>query len=273
LNKKEKKLSNSTTTQSNDQYSLPKILGIWALAAVPMGILGWVVAPALSADLDPLAAGTTRMWALTVGLVWQFVLSMIIVRREEGDLRWATIRRRLWLNTPRNPKSGKPQARLWLWVVPGILLFYLAGVALSPILNPLWVSLFPFLAEPPSFAFGSLLESSDILARLVGNWGFVALFVLMSVFNIFGEELLFRGTLLPKMNGVFGKWNWVANGLLFTLYHVHQPWGYLSGLFVNALLFALPAKRFRSTWMAIIIHGAQTVFFMFLILGLVLGLA
>jgi hypothetical protein len=113
------------------QYSLAKILGIWALAAVPMGIIGWVVAPALSADLDPLAAATTRLWALSVGLIWQFVLSMIIVRLEEGDLRWATIRRRLRLNTPRNPKSGKPQARLWLWVVPFVGIFFLSGVVLA----------------------------------------------------------------------------------------------------------------------------------------------
>jgi len=66
------------------QYSLAKILGIWALAAVPMGILGWVVAPALSADLDPLAAATTRIWALNVGLIWQFVLSMIIAKLDFG---------------------------------------------------------------------------------------------------------------------------------------------------------------------------------------------
>ena len=255
------------------QYSLAKILGIWALAAVPMGILGWVVAPALSADLDPLAAATTRLWVLSVGLIWQLVLTMIIVRREEGDLRWATIRRRLRLNTPRNPNSGKPQARLWLWVVPFVGIIFLSGVVLAPKLEPLWVSLFPFLAEPPSFAFGSIVESPDIMARLVGNWGFVALIVLQSAFNIFGEEFLFRGALLPKMNGVFGKWDWVANGLLFSLYHVHQPWGFLSGLFEDIFLFALPAKRFRSTWMAIIIHGAQSVFFLFIVLGLVLGFA
>lgn len=255
------------------QYSLAKILGIWALAAVPMGILGWVVAPALSADLDPLAAATTRIWALTVGLIWQFVLSMIIVRREAGDLRWATIRRRLRLNTPRNPKSGKPQARLWLWVVPFVGIFFLSVIVLAPKLEPLWVSLFPFLAEPPSFAFGSLLESPDIMAQLVGNWGFVALIVLLSVFNIFGEGFLFRGALLPKMNGVFGKWDWVANGLLFTLYHVHQPWGFLSTLIEDIFAITFPAKRFRSTWMAIIIHGAQSVFFLVIVLGLVLGLA
>ena len=260
-------------TEMGEQYSLARILGIWALAAVPMGILGWVVAPALSADLDPLAAATTRLWALTVGLIWQFVLSMIIVRQEEGDLRWATVKRRLRLNTPRDPKTGETRRRLWLWVVPFIILFFLAAIVLGPTLDSTWASLFPFLAEPPSFGFGSLLESPDIMARLVGNWGFVALIVLMSVSNIFGEEFLFRGALLPKMNGVFGKWDWVANGLLFTLYHIHQPWLWLSGLFEDMFLFAFPAKRFRSTWMSIIIHGSQSVFFLFIVLGLVLGLA
>ena len=255
------------------QYSLVQILGIWALAAVPMGILGWVIAPALSSDSDPLAAANTRIWALTVGLIWQFVLAMIIVRHEEGDLHWETIRRRLRLNTPRNRRSGTPQARLWLWTVPAMLLFVLSVIVVAPILDPLWVSLFPFLAEPPSFAFASILESPDIKAQLVGNWGFVALFLFFSVFNIFGEELLFRGVLLPKMNGVFGKWDWIANGLLFTLYHVHQPWGYLSAWIEDIFAFTLPAKLFRSTWMPIIVHSVQVVFILFLILGIVLGLA
>jgi hypothetical protein len=29
----------------SDQYSLAKILGIWVLAAAPMGILSWIVFP------------------------------------------------------------------------------------------------------------------------------------------------------------------------------------------------------------------------------------
>ena len=32
------------------------------------------------------------------------------------------------------------------------------------------------------------------------------------IFNyILGEELLFRGVLLPRMNGGIGRWDWVAN--------------------------------------------------------------
>ena len=75
------------------------------------------------------------------------------------------------------------------------------------------------------------------------------------------------------MNGAFGKWDWVANGLMFTLYHVHQPWGYLSAWIEDVFALTLPAKLFRSTWMTIIVHSTQVVFILFLILGLVLGLA
>ena len=107
---------------------------------------------------------------------------------------------------------------------------------------------------------------------MVGAWNILALFTVSAIFNtILGEELLFRGLLLPRMNKVFGKWDWVVNGILFGLYHLHQPWGILS---VGALfLFAFPTKRFRSAWFGIIAHSGQSVFFIFLMLGLVLGLA
>jgi hypothetical protein len=40
------------------QYSLAQILGVWAAAAVPMGVLAWIVAPWLRDQLggdDPFA--------------------------------------------------------------------------------------------------------------------------------------------------------------------------------------------------------------------------
>jgi hypothetical protein len=42
----------------------------------------------------------TRGCFITVGLIWQFVLAMIIIRQDEGHLSWARIRRRCWLNAP-----------------------------------------------------------------------------------------------------------------------------------------------------------------------------
>jgi uncharacterized protein len=265
----------ASSGRQGGQYSLGKIMGIWALAAVPMGILSWIVLPTLASDpdADPLGFGVARLSLLTLGLIWLFVLSMIVVRREEGDLRWATVKRRLRLNAPRDPESGQPRARLWLWVVPFLMAVAAVDAVLNTPLKNVWVSVLPFFAEPAGYSLDAVFESREILARLEGAWWFFALFVVQAAFNtILGEELLFRGVLLPKMEGVFGRGSWVANGVLFGLYHVHQPWGMPNSI-VTGLLYTFPAYRYRSTWMSVILHSAQSVFFAFLVLGVVLGLA
>ena len=193
-----------------EQYSLAKILGIWVLAAAPMGVLGWIVLPLLAPDAgsDPFGFGITRLVLLALGLVWLFVLSMIIVHREEGDLRWATVKRRLRLNTLRDPRNGRPRARLWLWVVPFLVAVALVQLVLNTPIENVWVSVFPFLAEPQGYSQDAIFQSQEILRRLEGAWWFFALFVIQAVFNtILGEEFLFRGVLLPKMEGMFGRFS------------------------------------------------------------------
>jgi membrane protease YdiL (CAAX protease family) len=266
----------NAASERGQQYSLGRILGIWALAAVPMAILSWIIFPAISPDFnsDPLGAGVTRFVLLLIGLIWLFILSMIIVRREEGDLRWATVKRRLRLNTPRDPKTGETRRKLWLWVIPFLIGIAVWELALTSYVDGLWVSLFPFFAEPPGYSLGAILDSKEILDRLVGAWWFFALFVVNAIFNtILGEEFLFRGVLLPRMEGVFGRWSWVANGVLFGFYHLHQPWGIPGSVISGVFLYAFPSWRFRSTWMGIIVHSAQSVYFAFLIFGVVSGLA
>ena len=264
------------TGVAESQYSLARILGIWALAAVPMAILGWLVYPTVAPDSrsDPLGAGVSRIVLLTIGLFWQFVLAMLIVRQEAGDLRWTTIKRRLRLNGPLDPASGEGRARLWLWVIPFVAGIVVWEVALGPYVTRLWVSMVPFLAEPPGFSMNAVFASREVLARLVGAWWFLGLYLANAVFNtVLGEEFLFRGVLLPRMEGVFGKWSWLANGALFGCYHLHQPWSIPANAISGAFLVAFPSWRFRSTWMGIIVHSVQSVYFMFLILGVVLGLA
>ena len=91
----------------------------------------------------------------------------------------------------------------------------------------------------------------------------------MLVFNtVLGEELLFRGFLLPRMNGAFGRGDWVANGLLFTGYHLHVPWA-MPATLLDMFTLAYPTKRYRSAWIGIAVHSAQSVFFALLILTLV----
>jgi membrane protease YdiL (CAAX protease family) len=93
------------------------------------------------------------------------------------------------------------------------------------------------------------------------------------LFNYFlGEELLFRGILLPKMRGVFGKWDWVANSALFALYHLHRPVQML-GFIVGGLAWSMPSRHFRSIWFAIILHGIEGIFLLVGVFAVVSGWA
>ncbi|SRR6266498_2667342 len=265
-------MENKNNISAIPQYSLTKILLVWAAAAIPMGILGWFVAPALALNSrNPIFV---RQAVLTVGLIWQFVLVAFLLYRETGTLRRSTLKQHLWLNTPRSPQTGETRSRLWWWLVPAILLTAIYELQIGGIFDTLWVSIFPFFAEPQGFSFAAALDTPEAKSQLVGAWDVLGIFLLSALFNTFlGEELLFRGLLLPRMAGVFGKWDWVINGLLFGLYHLHQPWVIFSAVIEGILLFALPSRYFRSSWFGIIAHSGESIYFAILILGLVLGLA
>jgi membrane protease YdiL (CAAX protease family) len=256
--------------QETGQYTFWQIIGIWLAAGAPMWVLGWLVYPSLSAGLPPVDAGLLRIKLFTAGLIWQFVLSMLILYREERNIRIETIRRRFWLNGPVSPRTGQKDRRLWWVILPLFFLMIVLELGLDPVLNGTWTKIFPFLAEPQGYSPETLF-APELRFLWVGAWDLLALQVVLSLFNTFlGEEFLFRGVLLPRMKGAFGRWDWVANGVLFGLYHLHQPWG-LPGNIVSGLLLAFTGKRYRSNWFPIILHSGQSVYFIVLILGLVLA--
>jgi membrane protease YdiL (CAAX protease family) len=129
----------------------------------------------------------------------------------------------------------------------------------------------PSITGPSPRDFADFLGSDRGEAFFSGAWGWFAVVGVFVVFNtVIGEELLFRGLLLPRMRGVFGRRDWVANGALFALYHLHQPWVIPGTLVEGIFLEAYPSRRFQSAWMGIIVHSAQSVFVIVFVLTLVL---
>jgi len=240
------------------QYTLAGVLGTWAAAALPMAALAWLVAPWLASTMDgPTALPRALLGCLTAGLVWQFMLVLILVHREQRTLRWAVVKDALWLHRPRHPKTGQRGGWAWLVIVPLII----AVVAAEMI---------PALPTPGDRDMGLFLESESGQNFLSGNWTWFALIVTMGIFNtVLGEELLFRGLLLPRMSGVFGRWDWAANGVLFGLYHLHVPWA-IPRTFLDTFILAYPSRRYRSALIGIAVHSAQTVVISALVLALVL---
>jgi uncharacterized protein len=242
-----------------EQYSLAKILGIWAAAALPMGALAWVVAPLVAGRLDgPLALPRALLGLLTVGLIWQFVLVVVLVYRERGSLRWPVLKDALWLQSPRSPTTGRVGGRLWLVIIPCALLLGAEGFI-------------PTLPPVASHDFAVFVESEAGREFFSGNWVFYAVEVVLVVFNtVLGEELLFRGVLLPRMRGAFGRFDWIANGVLFAAYHLHMPWVIPETLLIDTFAMAYPSRRYRSALIGIIVHTIPSVVVLALVLALVL---
>ncbi|MFT3833292.1 MAG: CPBP family intramembrane metalloprotease [Micropruina sp.] len=240
------------------QYSLRGVLGVWAAAALPMAALAWLVAPALAASWGgPTGFAKALILCLTAGLIWQFVLVLVLVHRETGSLRWRSVAAALWLRRPSDAATGRVGGRLW-W----ILLPALAVVGVEQLL--------PSLPMPGDRDLGAFLSSDAGQQFFAGNWVWFAVVVVMALFNtVLGEELLFRGLLLPRMRGVFGRADWLANGVLFAFYHLHMPWVIPMAL-LDSLALAYPSRRYRSAWLGIIVHSVQSVLIVAATLVLVL---
>ena len=240
------------------QLSRRAVAAVWAAAALPMAALSWVVAPRLADGLSgPAPLAKALLVCLAVGVVWQGVLVLGLVAREQRTLRWPVVRDALWLRAPRSPRTGRAGGRVWWVVLPFVLVFALGD-------------LLPSLPHDAGRDFGEVLGSPEGEAFLHGSWGWFAVIVTGFVFNtVLGEELLFRGYLLPRMNGAFGERDWVANGVLFAAYHLHVPWAIPAAL-IDTVALAYPAKRYRSAWMGIAVHSVQTVFLTLAVLMLVL---
>jgi membrane protease YdiL (CAAX protease family) len=241
------------------QYSRRGILATWAAAAVPMGLLTWGAAPLLAHSLDgPSAWPRAIALAMTVGLVWQGVLVVLLVRRETGSLRWPVVKQALWLRAPVSPRSDRVGGRLWWVLVP---------LTLALVVK----EMLPSLPSPDDRDLGTFLASAEGQQWLSGNWVWFSVIVTMFLFNtVLGEELLFRGLLLPRMNGAFGRADWIANGVLFGLYHLHVPWAMYKSVLGGTFVLAYPTKRYRSALIGIAVHSVNSVVFTALVLALVL---
>lgn len=258
--------SKTSIKKEDEQYSLAKIIVIWALATAPMAFFAYFVTPAVIKyfNIPSSIPAFLVFWPFMIlGLIWQFVLSLIIVHKECGDIKWQTIKKRMQYNKPSNPKTGKYSYKLFWWVIPFIAFSYLSQYIPLPDIS----SVLPFINDLPQYNLQQVISP-----EYKGAWWLLGLTLITIPFNYFlGEEFLFRGILLPKMRGVFGKWDWFVNGVFFGFYHLHKPLGILHQIIFSGVILSLPYKLFRSNWLAVIIHGSEAIVALVIICQIILG--
>lgn len=248
------------------QYTLTQIIVLWLLVTVPMGIARFWIFPQFQ-DVVPLHPGIFFWWLMILGMVWQFVLSVTVLKVELKTLYWSALKARLWLNHPLDRKSQQAnQARYWLTIPVILYTFVLESYGTLDFVQDWFLRVFPSLTPPDTILIRSLATP-----EFRGAWYLVGMVLFSSLFNyLLGEELFFRGILLPKMEGVFGQWAWAANGILFATYHVHKieevPIFIVGSIFISYL-----NQRYRSFYPGLIVHGVEFIPFFTIITLFVAG--
>jgi hypothetical protein len=77
----------------------------------PMAVLTFIVGPAIMPHTR-LYPGLVHWTLMVVGMGWQFVVSLAVLRHELGGLRWAAVKQRIRWNPPLDPVSGRPRRAL-----------------------------------------------------------------------------------------------------------------------------------------------------------------
>lgn len=188
---------------------------------------------------------------VTFGLpLFAILLAAFVFYRLEGrPWAWAAFRDRMRLQ--------KPTARDWYWTLGLILVTIFAGAIWSPVAR-LFAGI-QFYTPPPEFVtvMTGVRDGTFGGMDMSGRWDIFALMALcLIVLNIGGEELWWRGIILPRQELVFGKWTWLLHGVLWNLFHFfyHSSAASVVSYMVATIPISFVAQQTRNTWPGIIAH-------------------
>ncbi len=128
----------------------------------------------------------------------------------------------------------------------------------------------PLLLDPrASINAATLTEFAG--GRLAGNWLIIVLFAVQIFFNVAGEELWWRGYVLPRQELAFGRRAWLVHGLLWWGFHAFKWWDLVTVLPLT-LILSYAAQRSRNNWVPTVAHLLANSLLALLVLAGVVGL-
>jgi membrane protease YdiL (CAAX protease family) len=232
----------------------------WAIPAAILYITHYVLAPRLVESGQPYLVAYLTAYVSTMAL---FLVAALVAYRLEGNA-WR------WENFKARYRMQQLKGKDWLWAL-GVLVFIILsyfGLAFTAG----WLARSPLFAPHPVFApeFGPAgaagrAPGTFMGSSITGSLGVALVFMVGWFFNIFGEELWFRGYILPRQEQAMGGRAWIANGLMFTLNHIWQPWNLLM-ILPGALFGAWVVQRRANTWILILVHGLANAILLVVIL-------
>jgi membrane protease YdiL (CAAX protease family) len=220
---------------------LSRSIFLFGIPAVIFFILVNYLIPFINTELniDPIL-----VWFLVGGagiFIPLFIITFILLKREQYNLTKEIIVLRLRLTKP-----GKRE--IYISLLAALCCFIFSGLIIT-IYNFIsdGTQLFGHLNTSPGFLEYSPSNSNPLLV--------LAIWIPFFFFNIFGEELLWRGFILPGQILYHGKSAWILNAILWLLFHLCFGFGLI--LTLLPILFILPylVQKYKNTWIGIFIHA------------------
>jgi hypothetical protein len=235
------------------QFTWSQLAGFFLLPVAWWFILLYGITPLL---LPAFSApnGEPNGWVLLfiqiLGYLFEFLLAIRIFRKEGYPLRLHALKERIHWRWPRGWKA---------WVL--ILVLFVVGFSISQLLQPLSTAIASALPPPDWFPASQhpLKEVNSVQDAypgvvLKGNYLFLLLALFSGTMNIVGEDLYYRGALIPRLHGVFGRWAWLAGGIIWPLKHIYVWWRFIGDAGAMGLVGAYIFGPLGSLPVTMLIH-------------------
>ncbi len=183
------------------------------------------------------------------------LITALILYKFEGN-KWD------WANFSKRTRLNKLSITDWLWAA-GLLVFAIIVYGgLLPAGN--WFAKISFFSPPDFFPAEINPNKSRITGymmdyKLSGQYWIIPVYFLGWFFNIFGEELLWRGMILPRQVKKYGPKAWIYHGIIWTFWHFFWAWNLLS-IFPFAMALSYVAYKRQNTTIPIFAHGLLNLF-------------
>jgi membrane protease YdiL (CAAX protease family) len=190
----------------------------------------WWLRPALTAAGVPdFLSYTFSLTIINLGLLAAAVIGHV---REGNPLTWSAFAQRMRLT--------RMNGSIWLWAIGGTLLFG----ALALLIEPRALAVYRAIGyEIPMY---TIPEAATAFGAITSH-------LIVLFFNIVGEELWWRGYILPRQELTHGKLTWLVHGTLWACFHMFKWWA-VPFMLITCQIIPYVAQKTKNTWPGMINH-------------------
>lgn len=225
-------------------------LAIYVFAALIMFCLTKYLIPYLS---EITGQEPVIFWFIVAGLgiFTPLIITGILILKKEGySLNWET-----WVRRLRFKKISKSDL---IWSLGGLIV---VGILSGVVMKVMEVLIGQFNHSPTFMTFEPLTP---------GRYWILLLWFPYWLLNIFGEEFIWRGVMLPRQELAFGKYTWLIHGTGWGLFHIAFGWHLLITLLPLIYIQSYIVQKKKNSWIGVIMHaGLNGPSFIAISLGLI----